>query len=80
MKALLSSQMKGTGVMLYICYQNIFGPTFIGVRKKIMAQCRVFEKEFGKIFYTAYAGQMLYLLLEGNVVEKGHRVTATMRT
>ena len=70
MKALLSSQMKGTGVMLYICYQNIFGPTFIGVRKKIMAQCRVFEKEFGKIFYTAYAGQMLYLLLEGNVVEK----------
>lgn len=70
MKALRISELKGMDIMLYICYQNIFAPTFIGVRKKIMAQCRVFEKEFGKIFYTAYAGQILYLLLEGNVLEK----------
>lgn len=56
--------------MLYICYQNIMGPTFIGVRKKIKAQCRVFEKKFGRIFYTVYAGQILYLLSGENVVDK----------
>ncbi len=56
--------------MLYICYQNIMESSFIGVRKKIMAQCRVFEKKFGRIFYTVYAGQIMYLLSGENVIEK----------
>lgn len=70
MRESINSGLKGMGIMLYICYQNIYESTFIGVRKKIVAQCRVFEKEFGRIFYTVYAGQMLYLLSGDNVIDK----------
>lgn len=56
--------------MLYICYQNILSSNFIGVRKKILAQCKVFHENFGKTYYTVYTGQFIYILSEENIIEK----------
>lgn len=52
--------------MLYIVYAN---PS-IGVRKKIIAQCRAFQRVFERAYYTLYCGQMLYLLQEEQVIDK----------
>lgn len=56
--------------MLYILYMNLFGKGFIGVRKKVFAQIQTFEKNFEKVFYTIYSGQMMHLLSGDTVLEK----------
>lgn len=60
--------------MLYIVYAN---PS-IGVRKKIIAQCRAFQKVFRRAYYTLYCGQMLYLLQEEQVIDKEFANTKKM--
>lgn len=61
--------------MLYICYENLNDKGFIGIRKKILAQCHAFKKEFGTVYYTIFAGQVLYLLDNDTVIDKEFAVT-----
>ncbi len=56
--------------MLYVTYNNINTNAFIGIKKKILAQCRAFQRAFGIVYYTIYSGQMMYLLQNGRIVEK----------
>lgn len=48
--------------MLYIYCGDLNKTNFIGVKKKVLAQCRAFSKKFNIIYYTIFAGQVLYLL------------------
>ena len=57
MRELLNNILEGKITMLYICYQNIMESSFIGVRKKIMAQCRVFEKNLEGYFIRFMQGK-----------------------
>lgn len=56
--------------MFYILHENINLPGYIGVKKKIYAQVRVFEKYFPKCRIAFYANGMVYLLEDDRVVEK----------
>jgi hypothetical protein len=38
--------------MIYIIESSFYDTYGIGVRRKILAQCRTFEKEFGTTYYT----------------------------
>lgn len=62
--------------MLYITYDSI--NISVGVRKKIKAQCRAFQKVFGHAYYTLYCGQMLYLLQEEQIIDKEFANTKKM--
>ena len=64
--------------MLYMCYINLNKDNNVGVRKKIKAQCRVFEKAFGTAYYTIFAGQTIYLLLQDRIVDSGFAITKQM--
>lgn len=61
--------------MLYVCYVNLNSESFVGVKKKILAQCRVFEKEFGVVYYTMSCDSMMYLFQNDRVVDKKFAVT-----
>lgn len=61
--------------MLYVIYVDINDKSYVGIKKKILAQVRVFEKEFGKVFYTTYSGQIMYLMSGDDVVEKNIALT-----
>lgn len=61
--------------MIYVSYEKINKDSLIGVRRKIIAQCRVFEKEFGVAYYTAVVGQIIYLLTENNIIDKKFAMT-----
>lgn len=56
--------------MLYITYCDLTNIALIGIRKKIIAQVSAFRRVFGRIYYTCYAGQMLYLMNGEEIVEK----------
>jgi len=57
--------------MIYITYTNLNDIGYIGIKKKILNQVKVFEKYEQEVFYTQYEGQMLYLMKrEGVIVEK----------
>lgn len=56
--------------MFYIIHENINLPGYIGVKKKIYAQVRVFEKYFPKCRIAFYANGMVYLLEDDRVAEK----------
>ena len=57
--------------MLYILYIDLYSMGFIGVRKKVSAQIRAFQKKLEKVYYTVYSGQMIHLLsFDGTVLEK----------
>ena len=62
--------------MLYITYN--YDKDSIGVIKKIMAQCRVFQKAFENVYYATYAGHTMYLLQNGQVVDKAYALTRKM--
>ncbi len=55
--------------MIYITYESSVIDA-IGIRKKVMAQCRVFEKTFGTLYYTLYSGQMMYLFCKNRLIDK----------
>lgn len=60
---------------MYIIYFNLFGKGYLGVKKKIFAQIRVFENFFGNVYYTVYSGQMMYLMSGDTVLEKDLALT-----
>lgn len=64
--------------MLYVCYSDLNIEGYIGVKKKIKAQCRVFERKFGAAYYTVFAGGMLYLLQEDSIVDKEFALTKNL--
>ncbi len=70
---------EGDVNMLYVYYENLNQDSYIGVKKKIIAQCRSFRKAFGNIYYTIYAGQTIYLMQDGKVMEKEYAITRQMR-
>ena len=55
--------------MLYITYTDIFSEYMIGIRRKIMAQIRVFQKNFGDVFYTRYARGNICLYQEDECLD-----------
>lgn len=56
--------------MLYITYVDIYDKGYFGVSKKIMSQLSVFKKSFDKVYLTCCCGQMVYLLEDGQVIDK----------
>lgn len=64
--------------MLYICYENLNDRGFIGIKKKVLAQCQAFKKEFDTVYYTIFAGQVLYLMDNDTVIDKEFAVTKQM--
>ena len=64
--------------MLYVNYANLNSEGYIGIKKKVLAQCRVFEKEFGKIYYTELRGPIMYLIQNDIIIDKNWVITAKM--
>ena len=56
--------------MIYINESSFFDAAGIGVYRKIMAQCRVFEKAFGTTYCTTRHGGIAYLIHQDEVIEK----------
>lgn len=57
--------------MLYITYSNLEHNGYMGIKKKILSQARVFAKEFGNAYVTSYNGLLFSLItLDGRMVEK----------
>lgn len=56
--------------MIYINESSFFDVYGIGVYRKIMKQCRVFEKQFGRTYCTTRHGGIAYLLHQDEVIEK----------
>ncbi|HBI60185.1 MAG TPA: hypothetical protein DDY31_03065, partial [Lachnospiraceae bacterium] len=61
--------------MIYVFLGDLFASDCIGVKKKVFAQNKVFARNFGQAYCTSYSGQMMYLLSDGNVVEKEVAIT-----
>lgn len=64
--------------MLYVNYVNIRSDGFIGIRKKVLAQCRTFKKAFGIVYYTIFAGTTMYLLHDDIIVDKEFAIAGQM--
>lgn len=64
--------------MLYINYANLNTDNNVGIKKKILAQCRTFERVFGTVHYTMYAGSTIYLLQGDKVVDKEFAISSQM--
>lgn len=56
--------------MFYVVNEDINVRGNIGVKKKIVAQLRVFEKHFPRCLMVYYAYGMAYLLEDGRVIQK----------
>ncbi len=61
--------------MLYVTYYDLNRKYLVGIRKKINAQISAFKRIFGRVYYTCYAGQMLYLMNGEQIIEKEVAVT-----
>lgn len=61
--------------MMYITYDDLYFPGYAGIRKKIMGQVKVFEKNFSRVFLTCYCGRMMYLLNGEQVIDKEQAIT-----
>lgn len=61
--------------MLYIYCGNLNKDGFVGIKKKILSQCRVFKKAFDVAYYTIFAGQIMYLLENDKIVDKEFAIT-----
>lgn len=64
--------------MLYVNYANLNSDGYVGIKKKILAQCRVFEKAFGTVYYTIFCGLMMYLVKGDKIVDKESAITPKM--
>lgn len=65
--------------MIYIILVDLFSKGYIGIKKKVFAQMKVFEKNFPCIYYTSYSGQMVYLMSKGKMLEKELAITKEER-
>lgn len=64
--------------MIYITYADLYSTGYCGVTKKIMSQIKVFQRCFGRVYYTTYSGKMIYLMNERQVVDKQIAITRAM--
>lgn len=64
--------------MFYITYNNLRDAGYIGILKKISDQIKVFENLFGRVYYTCYAGGMIYLMYQEEIIEKELAITKEM--
>ncbi len=48
--------------MIYIILADLFSIGYMGIKKKVFAQIKVFVKRFSPVYYTSYNGQMIYLM------------------
>lgn len=64
--------------MIYITYVDLFDSSYYGITKKIMSQISVFQQCFGRVFYTVYKGQMIYLMEGKQIIDKELAVTRAM--
>lgn len=63
-------------MLIYINYLDLNKVTCVGIKKKILAQCRALKKKIKEVYYTIYSGQMIYLLSEkDNILEKVFAIT-----
>lgn len=65
--------------MIYIVLVDLFSKGYMGIKKKVFAQMKVFEQFFSCIYYTSYSGQMVYLMSEGRILEKELAITKEER-
>lgn len=65
--------------MIYIILVDLFSKGYIGIKKKVFAQMKVFKKAFPCIYYTTYSGQMVYLMQEDKILEKELAITKEER-
>lgn len=61
--------------MIYVILVDLFSKGYIGIKKKVFAQIKVFEKKFSRAYYTSYSGQMIYLISKGKILEKELAIT-----
>lgn len=61
--------------MIYIILVDLFSKGYIGIKKKVFAQIKVFEKRFSPVYYTSHSGQMVYLMSDGKILEKELAIT-----
>lgn len=61
--------------MIYITYVDLYDKGYFGITKKIMSQIRVFKKYFGKVYLAFCSGQMVYLLENGQIIDKEFAIT-----
>lgn len=62
-------------IVIYITYEDLFDIRYIGIKKKVIAQIKVFENYFGQVYYTCYAGHMIYLMYKDKIIEKEFTIT-----
>ena len=62
-------------MMIYINYSDLEKENYIGIKKKILAQCRAFESQFKTVYYTMYNGSRIYLMINNNVIEVEFAIT-----
>ena len=43
--------------MIYIILVDLFSKGYIGIKKKVFAQIKVFEKKFSPVYYTSHIGK-----------------------
>ncbi|MCM1178996.1 MAG: glycosyltransferase [Clostridium sp.] len=65
--------------MIYIVLVDLFSKGYMGIKKKVFAQMKVFKQFFSSIYYTSYSGQMVYLMSEGKILEKELAITKEER-
>lgn len=64
--------------MIYITYVDLYDTGYYGITKKILSQISVFQQCFGRVFYTVYKGQMIYLMEGKRIIDKDVAVTRAM--
>lgn len=62
-------------MVIFVTYIRLYNINNLGIRKKILAQIKVFEKFFGKVYYTCYNGSMICLMCKDIIIEKELAVT-----
>lgn len=61
--------------MIYVTYCDLNKADLIGIKKKVFDQISVFKRTFGRVYYSYYAGQMIYLMDDNKMLEKEVAVT-----
>lgn len=56
-------------MFFYITFVNLNGAGSVGIRKKVIGQCKAFEERLGRTYYTLYTYEVAYLMHEEEVVE-----------
>lgn len=61
--------------MLYMVRMPLELDLYVGVKKKVLSQIRVFKKYFDRVYYTFHQNGMAYLVDEDKIIERELAVT-----